>query len=216
MSLAALNRSTLREQLLDRLREGILDGTFPPGSRMAEVELSSQFGVSRGTVREALRILQNSGLLEGKERNSLYVRKLSKRDIEELFQVRDALEGRAVTLFLKRPDAQEIVSQMATQLPESGEGMSYAQRFEIDLDFHQILVASAGNTMLLNMWCGIKDLMRIAALAWVDEGAASLMTSAHHQPIIDALRTGDPDRVRPVLSEHMEAAAELLGTKAEA
>lgn len=215
VSLAALNRSTLREQLLDRLREGILDGTFPPGSRMAEVELSTQFGVSRGTVREALRTLQNSGLLEGRERNSLYVRRLSRRDIDELFQVRDALEGKAVELLLQLPSAQDVVDAMERQLPETTESMTYAQRFEIDLTFHQILVESTGNAMLLNMWSGIKDMMRIAALAWADETAASLMTVAHHQPIIDALRTGDALQVRKVLNSHMLAAAEKLGAKAE-
>ena len=95
MTMAIVNR-TLREQVLEQLRSAILEGTFSPGARMAEVDLAAQLGVSRGTVREALRTLHNSGLLEGEERNSLHVRQLTGRQVGLLANL--DLSGLAITL----------------------------------------------------------------------------------------------------------------------
>lgn len=209
MNVAVVNRTTLREQVVDGLRAAILQGSFRPGEKMGEVELANQFGVSRGTVREALRTLHNSGLLEGSERNSLFVRRLTGRDITELFQVREALEGQAVTAILASPERDAIVDTLESRLPESLPGMTYAERFEVDLGFHEELVRASGNAMLVSIWSGIKDLMRVTVLADPDESGHALMTKAHHQPIVDAMRTGDPVQARSVLAQHMAAAAEV-------
>lgn len=202
-----INRSTLREQVIDSMRQAILDGSLPPGMKMAEADLANQFGVSRGTVREALRILHNSGLLEGSERNSLFVRRLTGRDVRELFDVRDALEGKAVATIMDSAYPAEAIRDLEEHLPRSEEGMTYAQRFELDLGFHERLVGSSGNRMLLGLWLGIKDLMRVTVLATQDETETPTMTEAHHRPIIDAMRTGDPERARAVLSAHLASAA---------
>lgn len=215
MSVAAINRTTLREQVVDKLRTAILDGTFRPGEKMAEVELAAQFGVSRGTVREAMRTLQNSGLLQGSERTSLHVRRLSPQEIAELFDVRVALEGHAVTTILGSPRRDEIIDELEAQLPEPPPGLSYIEQFEIDLAFHESLCRLSGNGILADMWCSIKDLMRVAVLIGPDETSASLMTKSHHQPIIDAMRTGDAVQAREALAKHMAMAATVWGIKAE-
>lgn len=214
MSLTALNRATLREQVLENLRMAILDGTFAPGEKMGEVDLAERFGVSRGTVREALRTLHNSGLLEGTERNSLRVRRLSKHEITELYDVRAALEGQAVTAILRAQNADALVDELERLLPEAAPGMSYAERFELDLGFHEAMCSLSGNATLLRIWSGIKDLMRVSVLAAVDPASSTFMSKDHHQPIIDALRTGDPEKARAVLSAHMADAARTWGGKA--
>lgn len=215
MSLEAINRTTLREQVVTQLRTAILDGTFRPGDKMGEVELAAQFGVSRGTVREAMRTLQNSGLLQGSERNSLHVRRLTGREIRELFDLRVALEGHAVTAILASPNRDEVIDQLERQLPEAPPDLSYIEQFEIDLQFHEALCRAAGNGILLTMWTSIKDLMRVAVLTGPDETATRLMTKSHHQPIIDAMRTGDPEQAREALAQHMATAATVWGTKAD-
>ena len=127
MSVAAVNRTTLREQVVDKLRTAILDGTFRPGDKMAEVELAAQFGVSRGTVREAMRTLQNSGLLQGSERTSLHVRRLSPQEIAELFDVRVALEGHAVTTIL----GSVLITQTRTNIEGSLGSRARSPNFSI-------------------------------------------------------------------------------------
>jgi DNA-binding GntR family transcriptional regulator len=212
--MAIVNR-TLREQVLEQLRAAILDGTFAPGEKLAEVELAAQFGVSRGTVREALRTLHNSGLLEGSERSSLHVRRLTGPQTVELYDVRSALEGQAVATILASDDPAAVIDELEAQLPEATADMTYAERFERDLGFHEALCRLSGNATLLQMWTSIKDLMRISVLAAPDQGSSSLMSKSHHQPIIDAMRTGDPEKARGVLAAHMATAAEVWSQKAE-
>lgn len=214
MAMAIVNR-TLREQVLEQLRAAILEGTFAPGEKLAEVELAAQFGVSRGTVREALRTLHNSGLLEGSERSSLHVRRLTGRQIVELYDVRAALEGQAVASILASENAASVVDELERRLPEATPDMTYAERFELDLGFHEALCRLSGNDTLLRMWTSIKDLMRISVLAAPDQASSSLMAKSHHQPIIDAMRTGDVDRARAVLAAHMATAADVWSQKAE-
>ena len=94
--LASLDRSTLRERSLAALRSAITSGGYRPGDHLGEVELASHLGVSRGTVREALRHLQQEGLVTAGNRGMLRVNQLSGSEVRELFKVRAALEGLAV------------------------------------------------------------------------------------------------------------------------
>ena len=95
-SLSALDRSTLRERSLEALRAAILSGRYRPGDHLGEVELAGSLGVSRGTVREALRHLQQEGLVTAGTRGMLRVNSLTPAEVHELFRVRAALEALAV------------------------------------------------------------------------------------------------------------------------
>jgi biotin operon repressor len=91
--LSSLDRSTLRERALEALRAAITSGQYRPGDRLGEVELAKHLGVSRGTVREALRHLQQEGLVTAGNRGMLRVNAISPKEVRELFRVRAALEG---------------------------------------------------------------------------------------------------------------------------
>ncbi|WP_461004770.1 GntR family transcriptional regulator [Terrabacter terrigena] len=142
------------------------------------------------------------------------VRRLTPREVIELYEVRAALEGQAVAAVLRSDDAEAKVDELELMLPEAGAGMTYAERFELDLGFHEALCRLSGNETLLAMWTSIKDLMRISLLTAPDQASGSLMAKSHHQPIIDVMRTGDANRARAVLSAHMETAAEVWSGRA--
>src|SRR3954447_17031827 len=101
--LASLDRSTLRERALGALRAAILSGQYRPGDHLGEVELAGSLGVSRGTVREALRHLQQEGLVTAGARGMLRVNSLTAAEVRELFQVRAALEALAVRQIIASP-----------------------------------------------------------------------------------------------------------------
>ena len=90
--LSNLDRSTLRERALEAVRSAITSGQYKPGDHLSEVALAGHLGVSRGTVREALRHLQQEGLVTAGNRNMLRVSTISPKDVRELFRVRAALE----------------------------------------------------------------------------------------------------------------------------
>src|SRR6187397_1871881 len=89
-AIGAIGLPTRRELILDRLREAISSDQLSAGTHLAEVELSAALGVSRGTLREALRHLQQEGLLTADSRGRLSVRVVNEREVEEIFAVRDA------------------------------------------------------------------------------------------------------------------------------
>ncbi len=199
-----INRSTLREQVRERLRVAIIEGDFPPGTRLGEAELAEQFGVSRGTVREALRYLQQSGLATGADRSSVSVRLMGPDEISELFEVRGALEGLAAELVMASPRATQIIDQLEQHLPQVPAGTPYSERIAADMAFHEMLCTEAGNAVLLDSWRQLKDMMLVVFASGSGQAAnTELMDRAYHQPLIDGLRTGDPDHARSVIRTHM-------------
>ena len=103
-SLGGLAKTSLREQALDQLRNAVTSGEIKPGTRLVETELSAALGISRGTLREALRQLQQEGLVEAGDRGRLTVRTLTDAEILDMFAVRSALEGLAASIVSARPE----------------------------------------------------------------------------------------------------------------
>lgn len=206
-ALAGVNRTTLREQVLTNLRSSILSGSLPPGTKLGESELAEQLGVSRGTVREALRHLQQAGLVEGVERNSLRVRALTPQEITELYELRAVVESQAAAKVLLRPDRRQIIDELEQLLEQIDAATVYAERFEKDLAFHEAMVRAGGNQMLLAAWQNAQELMWITVLSNPNPRAERIMARANHQPIIDALRDGDEPQVRQLVFQHLTEAA---------
>ncbi len=207
-ALAEVNRKTLREQVLTNIRASILAGSLPPGTKLAETELAEQLGVSRGTVREALRYLQQSGLVEGAERNSLRVRRLSPTEIAELHELRSVVESQAAVKVLARPDRIAVIDDLEELLTRIDSATTYNERFERDLAFHEALVHAGGNQMLLAAWQNARELMWITVLSNPNPDAELLMARANHQPIIDALRDGDEQQIRKLVVDHLTKASD--------
>ena len=111
-SLGSISTQTRRELILDRLRTAISSGELAPGTHLAEIELSEALGVSRGTLREALRHLQQDGLLTSDSRGRLSVRVVSEKEVEEIFDVRCALEGMAFEEICAITDRTAIVREL--------------------------------------------------------------------------------------------------------
>src|SRR4051795_11151040 len=132
--LSNLDRSTLRERALEALRSAITSGQYRPGDHLGEVELGKHLGVSRGTVREALRHLQQEGLVTAGNRGMLRVSSVSPQEIRELFRVRAALEGLAVTEIIASPRHDIAVATLRTALAKLPDTPGdFAENLEADL-----------------------------------------------------------------------------------
>src|SRR5512141_82731 len=95
----------LWESVADQLRDEILDGRLPAGTRLVETELAERFGVSRGPVRDALAELSRSGLAVDLPRRGTFVSSLTERDLAEVYDIRRAIEEAAVRLPIERATA---------------------------------------------------------------------------------------------------------------
>jgi DNA-binding GntR family transcriptional regulator len=205
--LASLDRSTLRERALEVLRSAVLSGRYRPGDHLGEVELASSLGVSRGTVREALRHLQQEGLVTAGNRGMLRVNSLTPTEVRELFQVRAALEALAVREVVASSRREAAVSSLRTALERLSDEEEPAVRMQADLAFHLLLCRLSGNSMLVEAWQRLEGRMRVAILngaSW----QAPMMARDRHAPIVDAIERGDVAAAVQVVDEHMTAAAE--------
>ena len=206
-SLSALDRSTLRERSLEALRSAILSGRYRPGDHLGEVELAGSLGVSRGTVREALRHLQQEGLVTAGNRGMLRVNSLTSAEVHELFRVRAALEGLAVREVIASPRRESAAETLRAAVERLSDEDEPAVRMEADLAFHLLLCQLSGNSMLVEAWQRLEGRMRVAILngaAW----QAPMMARARHVPIVEAIERGDVEAAVRVVDEHMTAAAE--------
>ena len=205
-SLSALDRSTLRERSLEALRAAILTGRYRPGDHLGEVELAGSLGVSRGTVREALRHLQQEGLVTAGNRGMLRVNSLSSAEVHELFRVRAALEGLAVREVIASPRREAAAAALRAAVERLSDEDEPAARMEADLAFHLMLCQLSGNSMLVEAWQRLEGRMRVAILngaSW----QAPMMARDRHVPIVEAIERGDVEAAVRVVDEHMTAAA---------
>jgi DNA-binding GntR family transcriptional regulator len=206
--LTSLDRSTLRERALSALRTAITSGQYRPGDHLGEVELAAHLGVSRGTVRQALRHLQQEGLVSAGNRAMLRVNSLSDVEVQELFRVRAALEGLAVRQIIGSSEREASVAVLRDALSRLADSAEFGARVDADMAFHLCLCRLSGNSMLVDAWRHLEGRIRIVIMGAGPDRARMMMSQAWHEPIVDAIDSGNlPDAVT-VLNEHMAAAAD--------
>lgn len=210
-SLDVIAHSTRREMILDRLRSAVSGGELRPGTHLAEIELSERLGVSRGTLREALRHLQQEGLLVADSRNRLSVRTVSEKEVRDIFAVRLALETLACEEICAIDDRSAIIATLEKQIDRMSQpGITFEARIKEDLDLHLLLCEASGNTTLRDSWLGVGGLARLSITAAGPETALVNMSADRHRPLIGLLSVGDVDGVRDFLRGHMADAVERI------
>ena len=214
--LASLDRSTLRERALESLRSAITSGQYRPGDHFGEVELGKHLGVSRGTVREALRHLQQEGLVTAGNRGMLRVNSVSPKEIRELFRVRAALEGLAVAEIIASPQRADAAAKLRAALEQlAGTDGDFATNLEADLGFHLLLCQLTDNSMLVDSWRYLEGRIRVTIMNCERPGVPTMMSRDRHAPIVEAIERGDVREATAVVEQHMAAAAEQYAPTAE-
>jgi len=201
-----VERSTLREQALEGLRWAITSGQYRPGDDLGEVELAQHLGVGRGTVRQALRDLQQEGLVTSGKRSMLRVKNLSALEVRELFRVRAALEGLAVRQLMVSPDVATSVRKLREASRLADADGDFAGRVEADLSFHLQLCRLSGNSVLVETWRFLEGRIRVVIMSAGPE--RTLMTRSRHEPIIDAIESADSSVAVTVVNEHIAVEAD--------
>ncbi len=212
-SLVGLTKTNLREQALASLRTAITSGQLPPQTPMVETELSEQLQISRGTLREAMRQLQQEGLLVVAARGRLYVRSLGPKEIEDIFAVRSALESLAASTLASRDDRAVAVDRLRGLLDLMAQAVSnedLERRIEADLDFHRTLCQLTGNEMLLHTWQSLEGSIRMSIMYAGRAPALGNMDVDRHSVIVDAIASGDAAAAFAAVEEHLGWAAANL------
>ena len=212
--LVGLTKINLREQALASLRTAITSGQLRPQTPMVETDLSERLNVSRGTLREAMRQLQQEGLVTVGARGRLYVRQLGPKEICDIFAVRAALEAMAAQALADQADSAEAIAELGnlihTMRETSAADVDLESRIEADLNFHRGLCRLAGNDTLLHTWESLEGSIRMSIMFAGTERAVRNMDVSRHEVIVDAIASGDPKAAARAVNDHMGTAATNL------
>ncbi len=180
----------LREIVSGEIRSRIFDGTYPPGTRLIERDLADEFGVSRFPVREAVRILHREGLVENLPTRGIVVKNLDRREVEEIFDIRESLEALASRLAAERV-ASGSPSQLQRHVDDARvalhSGDLEAAR-EANSAFHDEIIRFSGSSTLQDV---LTPLM--GRLHWLFGQVSDLdQVCSEHNRLCSAIDSGDP------------------------
>ena len=211
-SLLRLEKTSLREQALTALRRAITTGHLPPGTHLVETELSEALQISRGTLREAMRQLQQEGLISAGARGRLSVRHLDAKEIKNIFDVRAALESLAAQELASREDRAGAVAELRKAVAdmEKWAASNLEDRIEADLKFHRTMCHLTGNETLLHLWSSLEGSIRMSIMFAGVDRALKNMDAKRHYDIVDAIESGDGGKAAATVREHMAGAATVL------
>jgi DNA-binding GntR family transcriptional regulator len=195
---------TLAAQGTGALRGLILGGVLGPGDRLNEVELSTALGISRAPLREAIRHLASEGLLTIVTHKGAYVPSYTVEDLQDIYEVRIALETHAIRLFVERHDADDL-AVLKKILDEAGAEIEHSGSpvYPNHLDFHRALVQLAGNRHLIEMATSIDQKLQLARAR-----SGQLPERAHealkeHRQILTSLTRWNSERALDLMTRHL-------------
>ncbi|MFI7638319.1 GntR family transcriptional regulator [Nonomuraea sp. NPDC049400] len=192
-----------------RLRELILDGAYPPGARLTEMEVAAALEMSRTPVREALRALAADGLVRPSGRGVVVVA-LERSDLEEAYQVRAALEALTAELAATRQREgriapaelvalRDVAAETATATAEG----RFAEAVRLNRRFHQLIAELAGNSMALHALERIWDQIQVSTLRSLAPPSRPAHVSAQHEELVAAIVLGQAEEAAKVARAHV-------------
>jgi DNA-binding GntR family transcriptional regulator len=208
-----VRRSTTAQQVADGLAERILAGAFAPGHRLRESAIAAELGVARNTVREAVRILQLSGLVRHEVNRGAVVIAPTPQSVDALYAARERLETAAVARE-PRPEQLAAVCAAYDALAAAADSHDARRIVEQDLAFHSAIVALLDSSRLDEFYADLTQELRfyLMVLSVADrEFEDPTVLLSEHEAIVEAIRSGDRDRAVRQVRAHIETNARRLG-----
>jgi DNA-binding GntR family transcriptional regulator len=213
---APLENRTLREQVIDHLREQILSSALAPGTELGEAALARSLGISRGPLREALGQLTAEGLVTIVPRRGAVVTRLTRKEFVDAYQVRESLESLAIRLAVPRLTHEERAElhRMCDEMERQAQAADTRGFFETNRAFHHLLVEASGNDRLATVHAQL-----IAQMGRLMSKSAELRgglerSAAEHRALLAAIDAGDAALSARLLEEHIEVPQRVLDSPA--
>jgi DNA-binding GntR family transcriptional regulator len=198
--------ASLSEKIYGELRDSILNGALKPGDRLLVLEITERLNVSQAPVREALERLKQEGLLKKEQNKSSIVSDISKKEIEEIYTLRELIEGYAVKKTMDNFSKEDLVylKKIYLQMKQAAESDLLYRLIELDMDFHTFFYNNCGNTVILNLWNNIKaNIMRFTSITNRIYFADLKSVTESHIPLIEALESGNQEKAETLFIDHM-------------
>ncbi|MBP3758773.1 MAG: GntR family transcriptional regulator [Firmicutes bacterium] len=199
------NHKPLREIVYEELKRQIMVGEIAPGTRMMEVELAEEMGVSRTPVREAIRKLEKEGLVTIEPRRGAYASDISAKDMVDILEVRQDLEGMAAGIAAQKitDEGRIELENIARKYKESVDREDIEEIIKNDEAFHKYIVSLSGNKTLIKMVSQVQELALRFRYIYYEDFSRFKNQPSEHQAIVDAIAGGDVAGARKYAEEHL-------------
>jgi DNA-binding GntR family transcriptional regulator len=202
----------LAQRAAASVREAILSGGLAPGTQLVEAEMAEQMKISRAPVREALRVLEEEGLVERIPYKGAFVVRVTLEDIRELYSLRSVIEGYSARLAAGNasPEGVAVLESIVNDMMQAAGSGDLARVTELDLRFHRAVCEMASHRLLLQVWRGLEQKIRLI-LAMRHRLHREIRDIVEmHRPLLAAIRAGDGDAAAQHMVKHIVDAGEFL------
>jgi DNA-binding GntR family transcriptional regulator len=210
LNLKRIQPRVLRQEVLGALRSAILAGEIPVGTRLLEAEVATSMSVSRAPVREAVRHLEQEGLVEIFPHRGAVVVGLPETEIDAIYELRAVIEGRATAAAIDtRGDAElDRLAALIDAMRVAIKQHEIEAIAEIDLRFHGLIVEWSGMTLLRHIWSSLDGLVRVRSYQALDRPGATARyflknAASSHVDLVSALRSGDAEAAATMARQHV-------------
>lgn len=190
----------------EALRDSILNGHLRSGELYSEMALASELGISRTPVREALLELSVQGLVTFLPRKGVIINHFTERDVEEIFEVRKAIELAVVEMLAKKYEPEDLsaIEKTLIEQRKAAQKKNYSLFLQADRDFHTLLARLTNNRRLIAILDNIRDMIQLMGLQALSQEGRLDEVIAEHEQIIEALKQTNPEEARERMDRHLD------------
>ena len=197
---------SIDEKAYEKIKQNIMNLTYPPGMPLTEAMLTKELGMSRSPVRSAVQMLQTEGLIESDYYRSITVKKITRQDIEEIFQLRELLESYAFRQIFTSGRHEEYSYRIEEKVVRMCAAAGDLYKWEIaDTDMHMEIIRALGNSRINKVYENtLSELIRIGQCS-VKNGMRIPKTNDNLKKMVKYMREGDYEKSFAILkADHFE------------
>ena len=195
----------LSDVVFNTLRQAILRGEFKPGERLMEIQLANKLGVSRTPIREAIRKLELEGLVIMIPRKGAEVAKMTEKDMEDVLQIRDALDELAASIACEQMTKEQLdtLTETMHEFEESTKSKDLKKIAAADVQFHDIIYQATGNPKLVNMLNNLREQMYRYRVEYLKDEKNFPILIREHSQIVEGLTAKDKTMLTAAMHKHV-------------
>lgn len=203
---------TLREKILENIRDAIVSGELQAGSHISEPELAERYGISRTPIREAFRQLESEGYLTVIPRRGVIVSEFSPKDIEEFYAIKSIMEGYAARRACEKLSEKDLgrLQTINNKLAELARIGDIKHFFKIHSDFHELFIKAADNEKLHDLIAGLVTKFQRLRFTSLSLPGRMVISVQEHEKIIEAFRKKDADLAEKLVRQNAEYGGQVL------